>query len=318
MTSFHVLLLETIDEEAHALLEPGARVTLAPSPDPADCIEAARRSPVHAIMTRGKGQVTGELLDACGTCRVVARCGVGLDNVDVAAATARGIPVLNLPGSNAQTIAEHAVMLMLAVSRSLVPWANAVPAGEWQTRHRYEGDELHGKTLGIVGLGAIGSRVALIATALGMRVRYTDPASRDTPYENLQLPDLLANSDVITLHCSLTGETRCLLDAPAIAGMKPGAILINTARGPLIDQQALARALLNGKLAGFGADVLDPEPPDPADPLLAMPNVVITPHVGSLTRSTYRQICVRSARNVLAVLAGEEPEPGCVFNASDL
>lgn len=323
---FRVLLLETIDPAAMALLQrtEGAAVesVLADSPAEADCLHSAHvmagSGPVDAILTRGKGLVTPDLLDACPGIRAVARCGVGLDNVDVPACTARGVPVLNLPGVNAPTIAEHTVMLMLAVTRGLVESANAVRAGDWASRARYDRDEVNGKTVGILGLGNIGSRVAGVCAALGMTVLYHDTQARDSAHESVILEELLRRSDVVTLHCQLDETSAGMIGREAIRSMKPGAVLINTARGGLIDHAALADAIRSGRLGGFGADVLDVEPPDPGSELLALPNVVITPHSASLTRSTYREICVRSVQNVLAVLGGEAPEPGCVFNAAAL
>lgn len=313
-----VLLLETIDAEAEARLREGAQVTLSESPGEMDAIVAAGAGPVHAIITRGKGRVTGALLNACPDVRVVARCGVGLDNVDVDAATARSVPVVNLPGSNARTIAEHTIMLMLGVTRGCVDWANSVRDGQWMSRSDYHRDELHGSTVGVVGLGNIGRRVAEVCRALGTHVVYADPVVDTQEFERVSLDDLLARADVITLHCALTEGTRRLIDAAAIERMKPGAILINTARGAIIDQDALTDALHGGHLGGFGADVLDVEPPDASDPLLSTPNVIITPHVGSLTRSTYKDMCLRSVENVLGILGGGEPKAGTVFNAAAL
>lgn len=321
-----VLLLETIDPAAMGLFERqaggGVEVVLAASPTELDCLMVAREmsetGPVHAILTRGKGRVTPGLLDACPGLLAVARCGVGLDNVDISACTARGAPVLNLPGVNAQTIAEHAVMLMLAVTRGLVESANAVRDGDWASRAAYDRDEVNGQTVGIVGLGNIGSRVARVCEALGMGVLYHDPRPRDSAHESVALDELLRRSDVVTLHCQLDERSTGMMDQNAMNSMKPGSVLINTARGGLIDHAALTRAMRSGHLAGFGADVLDAEPPESGNPLLALPNVVVTPHSASLTRSTYREICVRSVKNTLAILAGEAPEPGCVFNGAAL
>jgi phosphoglycerate dehydrogenase-like enzyme len=315
---YRVLLLETLDAAAETLLGASAEVLRARSTEPAGSIDTARAGPVHAIITRGKGRVTPELLDACEGLRAVARAGVGLDNVDVHAATARGIPVLNLPGSNAATVAEHTLMLILAVSRGLVEYANAVRAGDWDRRASYDRDEANGRTVGIVGLGNIGRRVAAMCEACGMRVVYTDPVAADASRERVQLDDLLCRADVVTLHCQLDASTRALLTSERLALMKPGAILINTARGELVDQPAIIDAITAGRLAGYGADLVNREKPDELAALRTLPNVVITPHVSSLTRSTYRDMCLRSVRNVLAILRGDAPEPGCVFNAADL
>lgn len=310
-----VLLLETIDDDAMPELAAATEIIAAWSLGEPEILDAARTAPVHAIITRGKGRVTAELMDACSDLVAVARCGVGLDNVDCAAATERGVIVLNLPACNAQTMAEHTVMLMLAVTRGLVESAVAVRSGDWASRTRYDRDELHGKTLGVVGLGNIGSRVAAVGRALGMKVVYCDLVARDDRFARVELDALLAAADVVTLHCQLDERTRGLMDGARLGRMKPSAVLINTARGALVDHAALVDALRAGALAGYGADVLATEPPAPDDPLIALPHVVITPHVGSLTRSTYRDICVRSVRNVLRVLRGGQAEAGSVFNA---
>lgn len=309
-----VLLLETVHPDARALLEAHADLVLASSPEAADGIAVARTAPVHAIVTRGRGQITAELLDACVGLAAVARCGVGLDNVDVAAAAARGVRVLNLPGSNAGTIAEHTIMLILAVTRGLADWAGRVRDGRWSERTAYDRDEVRGKVLGIVGMGNIGKRVGRIARALEMDVIYADPEERSVPCPRVPLDDLLERADVVSLHCPLDGATRGLVNAAALARLKPGAVLINTARGPLVDRAALASAIASGHLGGFGADVLDGALPERDDALVASANVVITPHVGSLTRTTYREICVQSALNVLEVL-GVAPGPKRTMSA---
>ena len=312
-----IVLLETVADEAQAWLAAQATVTLAVSPGPADARAAVAAGPVDAIITRGLGRITAELLDAAPGVRAVARCGVGLDNVDVAAATARGVRVLNVPGGNAQTLAEHTLALMLAAYRGLVPQAQAVREGRWSARNSYDRDELYGKTLGIVGLGHIGSRVARMAAAFGLKVLAVHPRPV-SGVACVDLDTLLRESDVITLHCPLRPETRGLINAAALARMKPTALLVNTARGALIDQVALTEALRAGRIGGFAADVLDAEPPAADDPLPGLPNTLITPHIGGLTRSTYIDTCVRSVRNVVAVLRGEAPEPGCIFNSAAL
>jgi len=231
-------------------------------------------------------------MDACPQLSVVARCGVGLDNVDVAGATARGIRVVNAPGANAGTIAEHALTLMLMLVRNMYESASQVRAGNWNWRNQYTGDELGGKTLGILGLGNIGRRVARFGEAFGMNIVYWDLMSNQSTYQALPLEEILAQADVLSLHLPLTPETDTLLNATRLALMKPTAVLINTARGGLIDQQALLNALNDGKLAGFGADVLAEEPPAADDLLTRHPKTIITAHVGSLTATTYRTMCM--------------------------
>ncbi|MBK7404884.1 MAG: phosphoglycerate dehydrogenase [Phycisphaerales bacterium] len=224
--------------------------------------------------------------------------------------------MLNLPGSNAATVAEHTLMLILAVTRGLVEYANAVRAGDWERRSSYDRDEARGKTVGVVGLGNVGRRVAAMCEACGMQVVYADPAASDPSRERLDLDGLLARADIVTLHCQLDPTTRNLIDSTRIGRMKPGAVLINTARGELVDQPAVASAVVSGRLGGYGADLVNRERPEEYAMLRAIPNVVITPHVSSLTQTTYRDMCVRSVRNVLAVLRGESPEAGSIFNAA--
>ncbi len=308
-----VLLLETVAEEADALLHDNVRVLTAYGERPmADILQ---NETIHAVITRGKGQVNQALLDACPALEVVARCGVGLDNVDVQAATARGIRVINAPGANAATIAEHAMSLMLMLVRNMYNSVSQVRAGNWNGRNQYSGDELTGKTLGILGLGNIGRRVARLAEAFGMQVVYWDLSQNPSvSYQALPLEELLGKADVISLHLPLTSETDRLLNADRLALLKPGAFLINTARGGLIDEQALLNALNDGKLAGFGADVLTEEPPAADDLISRHPKTMITAHVGSLTATTYRTMCMYTVQNVLTFLAGETPAPESVFN----
>jgi len=238
---------------------------------------------------------------------VIARAGAGLDNLDTAAATRRNIPVIHAPGMNGRTVAEHTLALMLDLVRRITPWANACADGRWEERMRYQGGELAGLTLVILGYGNIGKRVARLASAFEMNVVV---AERGMPRE-----ELLSIADVLTLHLPLTAETRGILNAERLALMKPTACIINTARGALIDQAALRAALLADRLGGFAADVLDIEPPAADDPLLQNSRVLLTPHVASLTSATYREMCLFTAENVVAVLEGRIPSSGSVFRS---
>jgi phosphoglycerate dehydrogenase-like enzyme len=303
------LLLERLHPEAEALLAATHDVWLG---EDERTIARAPFERVCAILTRGRGRISRALLERCPRLQVVARAGVGLDNVDLASAARLGIPVLFAPGSNAATTAEHAIALLLALTRRVASSARAVATGRWEERARYAGDEAHGKTLGIVGFGQIGRRVAAIAEALGMQVVVAAHPSVSTDHAQLPLAELLARCDFVSLHLPLTPRTRGLLGAAELAAMKPTACLINTARGALVDQRALLAALAAGRLGGFAADVLDGEPPAPDDPLLAQEHVLLTPHVAALTASTYRATCLRIASNVLSVLRGERPDEGCV------
>ena len=310
----NVLLLETIAEEASQLLvsDPIIHILTAYGDKPLS--EILKENDIHAVITRGKGQVNTALMVACPNLKVAARCGVGLDNVDVKEATARNIMVVNAPGSNADTIAEHTIALMLMLQRNLYLSINEVKTGNWNARNHFQGDELNGKTLGILGLGNIGKKVAKIAKAMGMNVIYWRKNEHDTPYKYLPFEEVLKQSDIISLHLPLVPETKLLINTTALALMKPTAILINTARGIIIDETALFQALQNKTIAGFGADVLTVEPPSLDNPLLSHPRALITAHVGSLTATTYTKMCVSTVKNVLAILNGHEPELESVFN----
>ena len=306
-----ILLLEPIHADAQQLLAAYDETVLAPDGNHPAAIDA--RTPIRAVLTRGRGRISASLMADFPNLRVVARCGVGLDNIDTAAAHKRGIAVVYAPGSTTTAVAEHTLLLMLAAARRIQPIANAVTAGDWAVRDSYQGSELAGKTLGVIGLGAIGRRVAELATAFGMHVVSWSRASYDSRYPARPFRELLATADIVSLHIALTPETRHLIGATELALMQPGALLINTARGGLIDQQALADALEQRRLGAFATDVLDPEPPAASERLLHSENVLITPHIAALTDTTYRAMCVRTATNVLAILRGEQPEAAALY-----
>ncbi|MEM7655755.1 MAG: hydroxyacid dehydrogenase [Bacteroidota bacterium] len=316
MQHWRFLLLETLVEEAEALLAASGQVGM--GLDEASRNAFCEAGPVHAILTRGKGQVNPALLDACQGLEVVARCGVGLDNVDVRAATDRQIKVINAPGSNAQTVAEHALTLMLMLQRQMVPAALAVREGNWGIRNGFACDELQGKTLGVLGMGNIGQRVARLGAAFEMEVVYWDPYANLDPYESLAMHEVLRRSDVVSLHVPLLPETQHLIGQRELELMHSHALLINTARGGLIDQTALTEALQQEAIGGFGADVLEAEPPEAGELLLSLPNTLITPHVASLTSTTYRNLCVITAERVVAALDGRLTDTFAVFNREEL
>jgi phosphoglycerate dehydrogenase-like enzyme len=306
-----ILLLESLHADAEALLARVSPLLRAAAPNAPPSELAA----VRAILTRGRGRIDEPLLARCPALAVIARAGAGLDNLDTSAAARRGIAVIFAPGANTNTVAEHTLALLLDLSRGVTRSARAVAAGRWEERADYRGDELGGRTLGIVGHGSIGRRVGELARAFGMRVLVAaHPDGRDAQKpDHLPLRELLGASDAVTLHLPLSSATRHLLGAAELACMRPGALLVNTARGALIEPAALRAALASGRLGGFAADVLDVEPPDPADPLLTSERVVLTPHVASLTAATYRALCVSTAENVVRVLRGEAPDPRSLF-----
>ncbi|MDZ4719930.1 MAG: hydroxyacid dehydrogenase [Roseiflexaceae bacterium] len=303
-----ILLLESLHADAEALLGTYGTTLLVGE----EASEPFEPGTVEAILTRGRGRITDALMARCPQLRVIARCGVGLDNIDTQAANQRGIAVIYAPGATTATVAEHTLMLMLAAARQLRLVAQAVHTGNWNIRNGYRGLELAGKTLGIIGLGQIGRRVRELATAFGMHV-VTWSRSAPAMAEQQSLEQLLRDSDVISIHVALTPETHHLIGAHELALMKPGAILINTARGAIIDQAALRVAIAKGQLGGFAADVLEQEPPRANETLLHDDRVLVTPHIAVLTDVTYRAICVETATNVLAILRGEEPNPISVF-----
>jgi len=307
-----ILLLETLHPDAQLELARNATVVLTPAPDAP--VSARLLDVATAIMTRGRGRVTEEMLAAAPHLRVVARCGVGVDNIDILAAQARGIPVVYAPGSTTQAVAEQTLMLMLALARQLRPLANGVAAGRWEMRNGYTGMDLFGKRLGVVGLGAIGRRVAELGAAFGMEVITWSRESRDARFAAVDsLAEILQDAHVVSLHTALTPETRHLIGAEQLALMRPNSLLINTARGEVVDQAAVFAALESGHLGGYAADVLTVEPPAPDDPLLTHSRALITPHVSALTDQTYRAMCLSTARNVLAVLRNQPPDPAAIY-----
>lgn len=251
--------------------------------------------------------MTREVFERGRLLRVVGRSGVGLDNIDLAAAEERGVRVVYAPGASAISVAELTIALLFALLRSLPEADRSTRAGRWE-RARFVGAEAHGKTLGVVGFGNIGRAVARRGAALGMRVLYADPlgprpSAPEVPAEEAGLTELLERSDIVTVHVPLRDETRGLIGAEAIGRMRRGAFLINTARGGIVDEAALLAALRSGHIAGAGLDVFESEPPA-GSPLLAEPGVIALPHIGASTREAQERVGVEVARRVVAALAG--------------
>jgi phosphoglycerate dehydrogenase-like enzyme len=253
-------------------------------------------------------------MDRAPGLKVIARTGIGVDGVDVAAATERGIAVCNTPDGPTISTAEHAVTLMLSAAKNVGTARAALRTGgsdAYFAAHR--GIELSGKVLGLVGLGRIGRHVARIARGLGMEVRFFDPfvAASDVPAGVIRveaLGDLLAGADVVSLHLPLTGSSRGMFGADQFASMKPGAIFINTARGGLVDQDALVATLEAGRLFGAGLDVTSPEPLPSDHPLLHRQDVVVTPHIASATTEGKARMFEIAFREAIAVIEGRRPE----------
>lgn len=267
-----------------------------------DRVELARLlGEVRALVVRNRTAVDGELLAAAPRLEVVARFGVGLDNIDVAAADARGVVVVAPLGANAVSVAEHTVALALALSRELTRHDAAIRAGGWP---RKPGRELAGRTWGMLGAGATGQAVARLAAALRMPVVAHDPYLTEVPGVRIVgFEELLATADVLSIHVPLTAQTRNVLDGAAFARMRRGALLISVGRGEVLDEQAVADALCTGQLGGAGLDVRSVEPPR-AGPLDDAPNVIFTPHVAGITVESQRRIASIIAEDVTAVLDG--------------
>ena len=272
--------------------------------------EAVERGRDAQILITNKSKVTAAAIQAGRDLRLVAAAATGYDNVDVQAAAARGVPVCNVPGYAENTVPQHAFALILNLATQAYRYAADVAAGDWAaadgfTLLRYPTFELHGKAIGIIGFGTIGRGVARIAEGFGMRVIAHDALGiPDGAYPNTQLDELLRAADVVTVHTPLIEATRNLIDAGAIALMKRSALLINTARGGIVDEQALAEALNQGRLAGAGFDVLTTEPPRDGNPLLTARNALITPHSAWSTREARQNLITRTAQNIRAFLAG--------------
>jgi D-3-phosphoglycerate dehydrogenase len=245
--------------------------------------------------------------------KVIAKHGVGLDNIDCQAASAAGIPVVYTPTANANAVAEHTLALMLALARQIAPAEAALREGRFEQRGRFQGVELAGKTLGILGLGRIGSRVAEIA-ALGLKMNvlaydpYLAAASYSGPAQLIDsLETLLGRADFLTLHVELTAETRHLIDSRKLELLKPTCRLVNTSRGAVIDEEALVHALQGGQLAGAALDVFEVEPLPADHPLLGAPNILLTPHIASSTQESLERMSLQAAQGVLDVLQGVRP-----------
>lgn len=280
-----------------------------------DALREALRG-VHALVVRSATKVDAAALEGADSLRVIGRAGIGVDNVDVPAASRRGIVVMNTPSGNAVTTAEHAIALMMALARRLPQAHASVKAGRW-TKTGLRGVELCGKTLGVVGLGNIGRLVVERALGLRMQAIAHDPYLPEDVAGRLgircvPLDELLRTADVVSLHVPLTPRTRNLLDAGALALMKPGALLINTARGGIVDEAALHDALASGRLGGAALDVFASEPPA-GSPLLGLDNVVLTPHLGASTEEAQERVAVEIARQVVEFLGR-----GAVRNAVNM
>jgi D-3-phosphoglycerate dehydrogenase len=327
-----VAIADLIDPEGESLaylrshgvrLVVGSGLWERPELPEAELLELVSRA--DAIVGGARERFTRQVLESCTRTRCVVKWGIGTDRIDDRAATELGIVVVNTPVVEAtRSVAEHTLALMLALVRRLQDLRRRARQGEWRIGSLADGpDDLFGRTVGIIGLGRIGTTVARMLAPFGVSVIAYDPY-RDQAWAAsvgavlVPLDELLERSDIVTLHVPATSETRGMIDRGALSRLRPGAYLVNTSRGVVVDTEALVEALENGALAGAGLDVMEPEPPDPRSPLLARDDVVVTTHVASLTRTAVRTQALAAADSVLAILRGEEPEAESVVNPAVL
>jgi D-3-phosphoglycerate dehydrogenase len=310
MTDIDILITEEVAGEAIERLKAQWVVDDAPGlwREPAALRQRVRGA--RALMVRNQTRVDASLLAGAERLEVIGRIGVGMDNIDVPAARARGIVICYAAEENAVSVAEHAFALLLALARKIPAADRSVRAGAWE-RVAHTGFELHGKTIAVLGLGRVGFRVALRARAFGMKVVAYDPllsasspAVTESGAQLLPLDEALAAADVVSLHLPLTDTTRGLISSAQLHAMKPGAVIINTARGALIDEAALAEALAGGHLGGAALDVREAEPPGDS-PLHRLENVLLTPHIASWTHEATTRVLSAVAGDVDRVLRGE-------------
>ena len=284
-----------------------------PEPEPPEYSTLLRRvAGVDGLITMLTDRIDAQVLDAAGPqLRVVSQMAVGVDNIDLAACTARGIPVGHTPGVLSDAVADLTIGLMLATARRMMEAAEDVKQGRWRTWSPlgWVGPDLHGATVGIVGLGRIGAAVARRLRGFDAKLiyhnRHPSPYADEVGAQLVSMDELLARSDFVSLHCPYTPETHHLIDADALARMKSSAILINTARGGVVDQDALEAALRSGQIWAAGLDVTTPEPLPADHPLLSLPNVVVLPHIGSASLPTRIKMAHMTVDNLLAGLRGQ-------------
>ncbi|WP_175059341.1 D-2-hydroxyacid dehydrogenase [Thermococcus sp. 2319x1] len=303
-----VLVAAPLHEKAIEILKnAGLEVVYEEYPDQEKLKELVKD--VSAIIVRSKPKVTKEIIDAAPSLKVIARAGVGLDNIDVEYAKSKGIEIVNAPAASSRSVAELAIALIFSVARKVAFADRKMREGVW-AKKQCMGFELEGKTLGVVGFGRIGYNVAKIAKAIGMEVLLYDVTKNDERAKEVggrfvELEELLRNSDVVTIHVPLLESTYHLINEEKLKLMKPTAILINTSRGPIVDTNALVKALQEGWIAGAGLDVFEEEPLPKDHPLTKLDNVVLTPHIGASTVEAQERAGIEVAEKVVKILKGE-------------
>lgn len=313
--TYHVLVPDNVHQNAIDILEASADIRVSAPGKLAreDLLETVAEA--HALIIRSGVTADAELLAHSPQLKAIARAGVGVDNVDLAAATARGVTVMNTPSGNTISTAEHAFGLMIALSRHIAPGHQSLADGRWD-RKVFTGAELKGKTLGIIGLGRIGQAIATRAQAFEMTVIAHDPYLPPAVAESINVPlltldEVFSSADYLTLHAMVTDETREMIRAETIATMKEGVRIINAARGALIHSADLAAALNSGKVAGAALDVYETEPPPADHPLIGLPNVLHTPHLAASTSDAQVTVAVEAAQLIVDFLLEGEAANVC-------
>jgi D-3-phosphoglycerate dehydrogenase len=310
MKNFKILLYEDMDETGKALLKEKAEIFFASSLEENSLIKAVRE--VNGIIIRANGKVSRRLMESAPKLKVVGRHGVGVENIDLQAATEKGIWVVNTPDANDISVAEHFFGLALILSKMLKKADIALREGRWGARYEYTGNELHGKTLGILGFGRIGRAVGRIGyKGFDMRVLYYDAVQYEETEKELKarkasLDEVLSQSDYISVNLPMLPETKGILGKKEFGLMKPSAFIINLARGPIWDEKALYQVLKEGKIAGAASDVYEVEPATKDHPLLRLENFVGTPHMAAHTEEALRRMSL-VAEDVIRVLEGKTP-----------
>jgi D-3-phosphoglycerate dehydrogenase len=310
MKKFKVILYEKMAEAGTRLLQEHCRLVYPQNLDEATLIQEAKDA--DAIVIRANGRVSKAIIDAAARLKVIGRHGVGVENIDIEAATNRGIWVVNTPNANTESVAEHTVGFIVALSKRMLEADKAIRQGRFEVRYEYFGQEILGKTLGIIGLGRIGGRVAEIChLAFKMKVIYYDEIDRGEMAKKINarsvpFEEVLKEADYLSLHIPSTPKTHHLVGEKELRLMKRSAFLINTSRGPIVDEAALIQALKKGWIKGAGLDVYEEEPASKDNPLFQLSNVVVTPHMAAHTHEALAAMSL-VAEDVLRVLSGKSP-----------
>lgn len=307
-----ILATAPIDQTAIDILSPYGEIITAPDDSEETLVSLAADAEV--IVVRGVAQITETIIEAAEKLKVIGRTGVGINNIDIASATARGIPVVFTPGANSRAVAEAAMAFLLALAKRVTYWDSQTKANKWNSRYHSMNDDLEGTTLGIVGFGNIGQQLARLATPFDMKIIACDPYTRpdiatELGVEMVPLDELIKRSKYISLHTVLTPETEGMINDKNLQHLQTGSYLINLSRGEAIDSlDTILEALNDGRLAGAGLDVFVPEPADISHPIFKHPNFLTAPHVASLTKNAIDTIHLWMANDIKAVLEGERPK----------